>query len=126
MLTEKTVLVIETEMIIALSIEAVLQGLGAKDIVLLKSPDQRLGVASSWDDVALVVVEIESGWPDRLELAISAREAGIPVIALTADGQLASNIAGLPDIPILVKPVLDDQLAEAVQALLLCSENQNE
>lgn len=126
MLTEKTVLVIETEMIIALSIEAVLQGLGAKDIVLLKSPDQRLGVASSWDDVALVVVEIESGWPDRLELAISAREAGIPVIALTADGQLAGNIAGLPDMPILVKPVLDDQLAEAVQALLLCSENQNE
>lgn len=126
MLTEKTVLVIETEMIIALSIEAVLHGLGAKDIVLSESPGQRLGAAGSWDDVALIVIEIEAGWSDRLALAISAQEAGIPVIALTADGQLASSIAGLPDMPILVKPVLDDQLADAVRALLPCSENQNE
>ncbi|MBE7732503.1 response regulator [Devosia faecipullorum] len=126
MLAGKTVLVIETEMIIALSIETVLQGLGATDIVLLKSPDHGLGADGSWSGVALIVIEIEAGWPDRLELVISAREAGIPVIALTADGQLASNMAGLPNMPILVKPVLDDQLADAVRALLECSENQNE
>ncbi len=118
MLAGKTVLIVETEIIISLSMQAVLHNLGATNFVVLTNPADFDPARNPWDGVGMAILEIEAGRPDQLHLVRSATTAGTPVLGLTADGQLRRAIPSLPDIPIMVKPVPDDCLAEAVASLM--------
>ncbi|ODT66362.1 MAG: hypothetical protein ABS75_28305 [Pelagibacterium sp. SCN 63-23] len=116
MLTGRTVLIVETEIIISLSMQAVLHGLGATNFVVLTSPAAFDPELYPWDSLSLAIIEVEANRPDQSDLALAAARAGIAVIGLTADGQFRMPV--LPDMPLVVKPVPDDILAETVTSLL--------
>lgn len=118
MLAGRTVLIVEAEIIISLSMQAVLHGLGATNFIVLNSPADFDPELYPWQSLGLAILEIEAGRPDQRDMALAATGAGIAVIGLTADGQLKKSMSALPDIPLVVKPVPDDILAETVTSLM--------
>lgn len=118
MLAGRTVLIVETEIIISLSMQAVLHGLGATNFIVLNSPADFDPQLYPWQSLGLAILEIEADRPDQSDLVLAATSAGIAVLGLTADGQWKNSMPALPDIPVVVKPVPDDILAESVTSLM--------
>lgn len=117
MLTGQTILIVETEYLISLSMQPVLQSLGGESFVIMTSPTEALARAKDWNDVGLAIVEIEARKADQIRLARTLLEAGIPVLGLTADIGLRGGLPELPNLPTLIKPVPDEDLVNAVAAL---------
>lgn len=118
MLAGRTVLIVETEIIISLSMQAVLHGLGATNFVVLNNPADFDPQLYPWQSLGLAILEIEADRPDQSDLALAATGAGIAVLGLTADGHWKNSMPALPNIPVVVKPVPDDILAESVTSLM--------
>jgi len=114
-LAGRTVLVIETEFIIALAIQSLLESVDAASVLVANSPGEADSMAASWADAALAIVELEADRPDLLDLARRLSEAGIPVLGLSADPQLAaSGVPELPGTPVVLKPIPDAELMAAI------------
>ncbi|WIY51945.1 hypothetical protein O9Z70_10680 [Devosia sp. YIM 151766] len=126
LLAGRTVLIVETEIIIALNMRAILQNLGAGPVVMMTSPQEFHRRRTSWDDVVLAILEMDSRRPDQLHLVREALGSSVPVLGLTADSQLQSAMPEFSGMAILVKPVPDDALAVAVLHLLHGPGDQNE
>ena len=114
MLTGRPVLVVETEFIIALGIQSVLETLGADLIVLSNSAADASASASSWAKAALAIVELEANRADLVELARQISQSGIPVLGISADPRLSFGVPELPGTPVIIKPVPDEDLARAI------------
>lgn len=126
MLAPKAALIVETEIIISLSMQAALQGHGIEEVTVLTSPRDFGRRHLSWDDFAFAILELERDKPDQIALIRAALEHGVPVLGLTADDRLADGMPEFPGMPILVKPVPDQTLIEAVSALPSIRRDQNE
>jgi CheY-like chemotaxis protein len=126
MLAGRTALIVESEIIIALSMQAVLENLGASQVIVMTSPGEFQSRQHATRDAALAIVEIEARRPDQFDLVRSLLDMGIPVLGLTADSRLRNGMPELADMPFLIKPVPDEALAEAVSALLQRPVLQNE
>lgn len=113
MLAGHRVLVVETEFIIALGIQAVLEQLGAST-VLANSASEALDKVAQWNSAALAIVELESNRPELIEFARQVSQSGIPVLGLSADARLSFGVPELPGTPVIVKPIPDEELAAAV------------
>jgi len=118
MLNGRTVLVLETEFIIALGLQSALQAMGAAHVVLARSPDEANQNRADWSNAALAVVEVEIDRPELIAFAQQLEQSGTPVIGLTADSMQAQGVPDLPGTPILLKPLPDAELAEAIRARL--------
>jgi CheY-like chemotaxis protein len=118
MLGGRTVLVVETEFIIALGIQSVLESLGAQSVVLASSAAEAHASAPTWACAALALVELEVNRPELVELARQVAHSGIPVLGISADARLSSGVPELPGTPIIVKPVPDEDLADAIRTRL--------
>jgi DNA-binding NarL/FixJ family response regulator len=118
MLNGRTVLVLETEFIIALGIQSALQAMGASHVVLARSPDEANQHMSDWTSAALAIVEIETDKPELIAFAQQLARSGVAVIGISADDLRAEGVPGLPGTPILLKPFPDADLAEAVKVRL--------
>ena len=118
MLGGRTVLVVETEYIIALGVQSVLEALGASSVVVANSAADANAFATAWSGAALAIVELEANRPDLVELARQIAQSGIPVLGITADVGLAYGVPELPGTPVVVKPVPDEDLAEAIRRRL--------
>lgn len=119
MLARKAVVIVETEIIISLSMQAALQSHGIEDVIILTSPRDFTARQMSWCDIAFAILELERDKPEALALIRAAREHNVPVLGLTADSRLEKGMPEFPDMPILVKPVPDQTLMEAVATLKL-------
>jgi len=126
MLAGQPVLIVESEIIISLSMQVVLQAMGAGHVTVLTSPEEFRSHAKLAANPALAVIEVETRRRDQLDLVRALREAGIPVLGLTADNGLRNGMPDFPDTPFLVKPVPDESLVEAVLSLLRQQPAQNE
>lgn len=118
MLTSRTVLVVETEFIIALGIQGVLESMGASQVIVTTSAAEALALSPSWKSSALAIVELESTKPDMIELARRISQSGIPVLGLSADMRLAFGVPELPGTPVILKPIPDEELATAITGRL--------
>lgn len=118
MLAGRTVLVVETEFIIALSIQEILGSLGATDVILAGSVADATAKAPQWAQAALAIVEVETSRPRLIDLALQISQSGIPVLGISADSRMAAGVPALPDTPIVVKPVPDEDLVAAILARL--------
>ncbi len=115
MLNGRTVLVIETEFIIALGLQDALQAMGAERVVAARNPDEANQQLSDWRTATLAIIEIERERPDLIEFARQLAQSGIPVIGLSADKRVSQGVPELPGTPILLKPLPDADLAAAVR-----------
>ena len=118
MLTGRTVLVLETEFIIALGIQSALQAMGASHVVVARSPDEANQQLTDWSRAALAIVEIETDKPELIAFAQQLAQSGIAVIGISADDLRAEGVPDLPGTPILLKPLPDADLAEAIRVRL--------
>ena len=118
MLTGLAVLVVEPEIIIALGIQAVLETLGSPVTILAHSVRDADAKGAQWNDAVLAIIELEVDDPQTIEFAWQVSQRGIPVLGTSADASLASGVPELPGTPILIKPITDKGLAEAIQARL--------
>ncbi len=114
MLAGLTVLVVETEFIIALSIQGILEGLGATDVVLAGSAADATAKAHQWSGAAMAIVEVETSRPHLIDLAQQISQSGIPVLGISADSRMAMGVPALPGTPIVVKPLPDEELVAAI------------
>lgn len=117
MIASRTVLVVETEFIIALGIQSVLETLGANS-VLAGSAGDAIHKAALWSVASLAIVEVELGRPELIDLARQISQRGIPVLGISADSRLAGGVPELSGTPVLIKPVPDADLMEAIEARL--------
>ena len=118
MLAGRSVLIVETEYLIALEIRHTLESLGAGKVVIAHSPADAMDFAMNWSDAALAVVELQINRPDIEGLLRSLKHAEIPTIAVTADVRLNGGHSLFPGLPVLIKPVHGDDLASAARSLL--------
>lgn len=118
MLNGRTALVVESEIIIALGIQEVLQSLGAGKVVLARNPADANERLPDWQTTALAIVEIEADKLGLIEFARQLSQSGIAVIGLSTDSVQAQGVPELPDTPILLKPLPDADLAQAIRVRL--------
>lgn len=118
MLNGRTVLVLETEFIIALGIQSALQAMGATQVVLARSPQEANQHKSDWTAAVLAIVEIETDKPELIAFAQQLAQSGMAVIGISADDLRAEGVPELPGTPILLKPLPDADLAEAIKLRL--------
>jgi CheY-like chemotaxis protein len=110
------VLVVETQFIIALGIQDLLETRLSAQVILAADPDEAHDRAAEWSSAALAIIELERNRPDLVELARQISQSGIPVLGLSADAVLAAGVPELPGTPVLIKPVPDEDLAAAIKA----------
>ncbi len=126
MQARKAVLILETEIIIALSMQAALQGLYEQPVIVLTSAGDFAKNHMSWEEVDFAILEVEQKKHDHLELIRSALEHQARILGLTTDSRLENGMPEFPGMPILTKPVPDSILLDAVQSLLKPRTDQNE
>ena len=118
MLTGQTVLIVETEFLIALDIQRVLEFLGAGQTVFARNTIEALDAAARWPGFGLALVEIHHERDDDLALLQGLKEAGVPLVLLSADIALRHGSTSFPGIPIVMKPFLEEELASAIETAL--------
>lgn len=116
MLAGRAALVVESEYIIGMDVQALLQGLGAEPVYIVRTPAEASGVLQSDIRVSLAIIEAEAHKPDLIDLALRLTGQGITVICTTADRQLAHDHPALAGHTLLVKPVPEDDLLAALAA----------
>jgi len=118
MLTGQTVLIVETEFLIALDIQRVLEFLGAGQTVFARNTIEALDAAARWPGFSLALVEIHHERDEDLALLRGLKEAGVALVLLTADIALRRGSASFPGTPIVMKPFLEEELASAIELAL--------
>ncbi|WP_297111445.1 response regulator [uncultured Devosia sp.] len=118
MRNDLTVLVIETEFIIALGLQSALQAMGLSRVIVAANPADAQSRLEEWSAAALAIVELEADKPEHLEFARQLSQSGVAVIGLSVNSMLTDGVPELPGTPILIKPVPDADLAEAVRRRL--------
>ena len=114
MLAGRAVLVVETEFIIAMGIQTVIEGLGADKVIIAGNAHEAYACAARWASAALAVIELEIARPELIELARQISQSGIPVLGISANARLAAGVPELPGTPIVIKPVPDADLVTAI------------
>ena len=126
MLLGRAILVVEAQYIVALDIEAMLEGLGAARVIIAQDAAHAAIIAADWEDCTLAIVELERERPDQIALAGALARRGIPVIGLTTDRDLPQALAWISNTPIVLKPVQSDHLIEALTRIIAEASSQNE
>lgn len=121
MLTGRTVLVVETEFIVALSLQAVVETLGATHVVLASTVQEARAKCHGAGNSALALIDLDTDQANAMALAQDLLERDIVVIGMSADYDLASGVPTLSGTPIILKPVMDAALVDAIRLCL----NQN-
>jgi CheY-like chemotaxis protein len=118
MLDGKTILVVEAEFLIALDIQRMLEGMSADQLLFARSADEAHELGPNWDALGLAIVELRQHQPVSMALVQSLRDRDIPVVISSADGAIRQGHPEFPGVPVLVKPMAEDDLANAIRQIL--------
>jgi len=118
MSAEQAFLIVETEFLIALDIQRVLEGVEARQCVLATSPAEARSMAGDIRTFALALLDFRSGDSHTLALARDLVTAGVPLVLLVSEVGLRHGVRELPHAPVVIKPFLEEDLASAVRRAL--------
>ncbi|MDB5527598.1 MAG: hypothetical protein JWR51_701 [Devosia sp.] len=118
MLTGQTVLIVESEFLIALDIQRCLEAFGATQTVFARNPAEALGAIDRWPSFSLALVEVRHQHCDDAALLRGLKDAGIKLVLLTADTTLRRGHSDFPAAPVVMKPFLEEDLASALKQAL--------
>lgn len=118
MLNGRTALILEKEFLIALDQQRILEALGVGETLFAHTPAEAEQLLGREAAIALALVEIHQ--EDAAAHALLARllAQAIPVVLTTADTALLRGYAPFPHLPVLVKPVPEEELKAAIVATL--------
>ena len=118
MLTGQTVLIVEPEFLIALDIQRCLEAFGAGQTVFARNAVEALAAINQWPGFGLALVEVHHERDDDLALLEGLAAAGVELILMTADVALRRGLCNFPDVPVVMKPFSEDDLASAIKQAL--------
>lgn len=118
MLTGQTVLIVETQFLIALDIQRILESLGATQTLFARNAADALDAAAHWPECNMALVEIRPERDDDIALAQGLHRTGVKLVLMTADAILRRHAPGFPAAPLLMKPFSEDDLASAIKQAL--------
>ncbi|KKB11905.1 hypothetical protein VE25_10150 [Devosia geojensis] len=116
MLKDKTVVIVEGEVLIALDIQRDLAEENANNIIFARSSREILDGSLPQADIA--IVEIAPGEEDGAELARRFDSFGTPCILTSADHDPRQGLPDVAHLPLLAKPFSREQLLDAVRSAL--------
>ncbi|MGF7172950.1 HWE histidine kinase domain-containing protein [Azospirillum doebereinerae] len=111
------VLLLEDNMIIALSTEDILLSLGATRVTMASTTRHALETIAE-DPPVVAVLDIDLGEETSFVVAERLQALGIPFVFATGYGESAVAPDGLADVPVLKKPYASDQVLRALAAVL--------
>ena len=114
MLNGSTVLVVEEEFLIALDIQRMLENLNVGQVVFARSVDEAQGFKEHWAGVRLAIVEVTLQRHHSFSLIATLQSLGICVVLSSADGSLRHGIEQFPTLPVVLKPMAEHDLVQAI------------
>ncbi len=114
MLDGLTVLVTEAEFLIALDVQRMLEGLGARQVLFARTAEEALAMEPYWSDVSLAIVEIPLERQSPLRLIQRLGENNIPIVVCSADTGLRRGVPQFPALPVVTKPMAETDLVSAI------------
>ncbi len=118
MLTGQTILIVESQFLIALDIQRCLEAFGAAKTVFARNTVEALDAMDRWPGFSLALVEIHHGHDDDAALLRGLDAVGVKLVLLTADAWLRRGNPDFPAAPMVMKPFLEDDLASAIRQAL--------
>ncbi|MET3899894.1 CheY-like chemotaxis protein [Devosia sp. UYZn731] len=119
MLTGQTVLIVESEFLIALDIQRCLETFGAAHTVFARNTAEVLDAIDRWPSFGLALVEVHHRHDEKTaSLLRGLARAGVKLILLTADTTLRRGHSDFPATPVVMKPFLEEDLASALKQAL--------
>jgi CheY-like chemotaxis protein len=112
------VLVVEDNMIIALDIEDILLGLGAKRVIICRTCQEGLDALVT-NDVQIALLDVHLGEETSLDVARALLASRKPFLFVTGSSAHGGAVIDMPDVPTLSKPFTAYQLRTAVNQLLV-------
>ena len=109
-LANRSILVVEDEVFVALSIEDALVSAGATVIGPAMSVSSGLELLNSETEINGAILDINVDNELVFPIAERLRDQGIPIIFHTAYANVAEMQAAFPDAAICMKPMLNEQL----------------
>ena len=113
MLTDRRVLVVEPEFLIALEIQRLLERVSAAEIVFTRSIEEAAGLEPRFAEFDLAVVAMGPAGPPEIALTTGLVEAGIAVVGTTAGLAGLDGLSADLAIPLVEKPFTDEKFLTA-------------
>lgn len=118
MLTDKTILIVENEVLIALDIQRILAEHNAREVVFARTSQEVVDQQDFWPTLGLAIIELRHEDPTGERLAHSLAAAGIACVMMSADIQLRKGVPELEGVTVLMKPFTEDDLVGAIRKAL--------
>lgn len=118
MLNGRIALIVEKEFLIALDIQRMLETLGAGQTLFARHVTEAEQLRARWPEIAIAIVEVRADDAPTTHLAETLAAAGIPIVLITTDAETQHDFAASPSLPVVVKPVPEEALANAVRQAL--------
>jgi CheY-like chemotaxis protein len=116
MLTGKRILLVEDEALVAMLLEDMVLALGATVVGPESRVDQAIASAET-ADLDAAILDINLGGQRSYAVADALRRRGVPFAFATGYGAVGVDVAHR-DVPVLVKPYTEDDVARTVNTLL--------
>ena len=121
MLNGRTVLIVEAEFLIALDIQRMLETLAAGEMLFARSLNEAHNHQQRWHTVDVAIVDMGDNGADTAGLLRDLTRAGITVILSTTDGAMNKGHPEFPGTPVIVKPMIEEDVLRAVVAAVASS-----
>jgi DNA-binding NtrC family response regulator len=118
MLSGRTVLIVESQFLIALDLQDSLERLQPAKTVIAHNAAHAEELRDEWSDCSLAIVEVERERPDQVALVGELVRRNVLIVGITADSDLPRTLNWLQGTPILSKPVQAEDLESAIRLVL--------
>lgn len=118
MLTDKSILIVENEVLIALDIQRILSEHNAGEVVFARTSQEIVDQQAFWPTLGLAIIELRHHDPTGEQLARSLLAAGIACVMMSADVDLRKGVPGLSEVAMLMKPFTEEELVGAIRGAL--------
>jgi DNA-binding response OmpR family regulator len=117
-LRDKSVLVLEDEVLIALDLQRALEDAGVGRVLTFDDQEAALARAILEEPIDLAIMEVRIRGLPCFETAEALRARGIPFIFVTGYGTEIEEHGGFEDVDVVAKPFRDEQVTGALERSL--------
>ena len=114
MLTDKRVLVVEADFLLALDLQRMLEQAHAAKTVFTRSIDEAAQLLDPEGQFELAIIEVADCMSPTTALAKRLMASGVGVVVTTEEAGFRHGIPGLGGVPVLLKPFTETGSADGV------------